>query len=806
MAFSYDKDSWDLVDDFQEAASYEACAAQYSLQQNDLRRALKRARNGIPLFCLSKSKAKSQLEDAVAQFNVHDATMTRVEEVLALDDAANSSLDLLLQVQHARSTKEVEPEQYSPSMTRALHTTFHEAIFLPCSCQHPGRPFRILDEYACALRLDGHWNVSSGESHCVFDSVVRTQLNSDWTHIQFQLPKVINKVSHPDLPDDSDRETRSHPPRELDDFCRLVQWRPRNYGIPIRMEIHMQGSMTHHRAYELAPVPSDISTENCVPMSLLEALQEESQGKSLSARSKIFLAFTLSKSFWQFYESPWMQAEWNFQTIHFFPQLNDSTATLDLQGRIPFLNIDALEPDQPFSREYEPPDWTNKIPHLHRYPYLLNLGFLLVLLCSDDPGMVVTDAKSWPAIDVSIKYKKWYRDIIKHCLPDAIADMGRNVAERREALRDNVVRPLYSLYLGMGDPDADAEGARETEIAGTQTGSGSGTDIDKIEKTPRYVRVSIFTPQLTVYPAIEMRGDEKTKNCHHRYGYDPMSSFIRNPQRNRFNLQDFGKGHERYHWKDFWKGKEEPLDEDGHGTSMLSIIMRIAPFADVCVARIAGFDKDLGDQATHTSQHLAEAIRWAVETHHVDIISMSLGWKKEYTFEGRYVVRNAISYALDQRDQKILFFAAASNFGGGKHELFPAKHPQVFSIRATDTFGVHKNFNAALPDGTEVKVYGTLGVGVPTARKGGTEEEIGRSGTSAATAITAGIAALVISYINTYGEARSWDNIKTQDGFQKLLYSMSTEPEGRKRFITLENLYNHPESFESQLDSARWAS
>ncbi len=61
-------------------------------------------------------------------------------------------------------------------------------------------------------------------------------------------------------------------------------------------------------------------------------------------------------------------------------------------------------------------------------------------------------------------------------------------------------------------------------------------------------------------------------------------------------------------WKDFWQSDLEPQDNDGHGTSMLSIIHRIAPFADVCVARIAGKDVDLKKEPKTTSNNLAKVI------------------------------------------------------------------------------------------------------------------------------------------------------------------------------------------------------
>jgi hypothetical protein len=91
---------------------------------------------------------------------------------------------------------------------------------------------------------------------------------------------------------------------------------------------------------------------------------------------------------------------------------------------------------------------------------------------------------------------------------------------------------------------------------------------------------------------------------------------------------------------------------------------------------------------------------------------MSLGWEEEQIAGGQRVVSNAIAGVLRQQDQKVLFFATASNCGSKGHDFFPAKHEQVFSIRATDADGVHLSLNAALPNSREL-VYGTLGKEVP---------------------------------------------------------------------------------------------
>jgi len=122
---------------------------------------------------------------------------------------------------------------------------------------------------------------------------------------------------------------------------------------------------------------------------------------------------------------------------------------------------------------------------------------------------------------------------------------------------------------------------------------------------------------------------------------------------------------------------------------------------------------------------------------------MSFGWSEELpSVDGVKVISKAISRAIHIRNNKILLFAAASNFGANQPELFPGTHPFVTSIRATDSLGAFKKFN---PPATDLSALGTLGWKVPstTLRSKG-EHEVGFSGTSAATPIAAGIAALML--------------------------------------------------------------
>lgn len=64
----------------------------------------------------------------------------------------------------------------------------------------------------------------------------------------------------------------------------------------------------------------------------------------------------------------------------------------------------------------------------------------------------------------------------------------------------------------------------------------------------------------------------------------------------------------QYNYKDFWDSASIPRDETGHGTAVLSVIHRIVPFADICVARFVSSLEDMKIHPKRTSRNLAQVI------------------------------------------------------------------------------------------------------------------------------------------------------------------------------------------------------
>ena len=212
----------------------------------------------------------------------------------------------------------------------------------------------------------------------------------------------------------------------------------------------------------------------------------------------------------------------------------------------------------------------------------------------------------------------------------------------------------------------------------------------------------------------------------------------------------------------------ETSDKHGHGTHVAGLVLKVAPDADIYIARVftSNVEKSTADlnQPQQVAQVRAmqinmlflarfptllwfgtnvkfpQAINFAVNEWAVDIITMSFGFPKRVAEVDEAIV-NAYS-------KKTVLFAAAANHGANKGIAYPAsKLGVVFCINATDGKGDPANFNP--PSQPNRDNFCTLGVDVDSAWTTLTtyEQPTRRmSGTSVATPIAAGLAALAMEF------------------------------------------------------------
>jgi subtilisin family serine protease len=194
---------------------------------------------------------------------------------------------------------------------------------------------------------------------------------------------------------------------------------------------------------------------------------------------------------------------------------------------------------------------------------------------------------------------------------------------------------------------------------------------------------------------------------------------------------------------------------------------------------------------------ISQAISWASKEWKADIILMSFGYMEE-----QQCISRAIRRALYERDDSILFFAAASNYGANDKEMFPARHESVISIRGTNSNGNFEDFNPPRNQNEET-VLGTLGLDVPSAWLSDHDDEVYKSGTSIAAAVAAGIAGALLGYVNGKSKESAFQDLnkklRRRHGMQALFRALAS-PTLKERC-----LYLAPWKLMGHSDETRWA-
>jgi len=203
-------------------------------------------------------------------------------------------------------------------------------------------------------------------------------------------------------------------------------------------------------------------------------------------------------------------------------------------------------------------------------------------------------------------------------------------------------------------------------------------------------------------------------------------------------------------WKDFVNLRLEPYDDNGHGTAMAGLIVAngslrgIAPDAALIVA------KALNSAGFGSSKAVADSIRFCLDpfgngTRGADIISISLGSKAPL-----FVATDVSVAAQAALDRGVFVVAAAGNDGGPFDDGdvgIPANVPLALAIGAVDSSGRIASFSSIgssvnRTDPNLKPEVAAPGVQLISTAPGAHYATV--SGTSPATAVAAGIVALLL--------------------------------------------------------------
>ncbi|KAI8191102.1 hypothetical protein KHU50_000305 [Colletotrichum sp. SAR 10_65] len=180
----------------------------------------------------------------------------------------------------------------------------------------------------------------------------------------------------------------------------------------------------------------------------------------------------------------------------------------------------------------------------------------------------------------------------------------------------------------------------------------------------------------------------------------------------------------------------------GHGTLMARLIRRVCPSAEILVIKLNVSTSEGSDKFQINVDSAIKAIEYAA-SRNVHIISMSWTTKQPTDTEKQRAFEAAMYTAISKKG--ILVFCAASDQGKAPDMTYPANaNNDCFRIGAAEATGAVR---ATVGD-THRLSYIFPGHNVSMDSGDGTEKEVeGHSGSSVATALAAGLAALIIECV-----------------------------------------------------------
>jgi hypothetical protein len=178
---------------------------------------------------------------------------------------------------------------------------------------------------------------------------------------------------------------------------------------------------------------------------------------------------------------------------------------------------------------------------------------------------------------------------------------------------------------------------------------------------------------------------------------------------------------------------------------------------------------------------------------------MSFGFKDEVP-----VIRTAINRAADRALKPCLLFAAASNYAGNEDVQWPASHDRVICVHAAD--GIGNKYSLNVGQKHPWKEFATLGCGVEAFI--GPGQQAIKNGTSVASPVAAGLAALILGEVHTKRakylrwiqgdlkkQAGDYDEmlyrLRTCGGMSRVLMKMSTFRDGYNYIRPVKLLHNN---------------
>ncbi|EFQ36019.1 subtilase [Colletotrichum graminicola M1.001] len=544
-------------------------------------------------------------------------------------------------------------------------------------------------------------------------------------------------------------------------------------GIRPRMVVH---------ARKLWQLHADVETNRLCPpqvrdvefMSLKDLLKpnrsnHESLMSSMEGKDRLILSFVLATSLLHFFKGPWLQASLSSENICFLVSHRRSLPNITK----PYLTTSCSS----LTREGLPREFNLNQPH--RFPDILSLGILLLEIARGAPiDFQESQDRCVVALECMEKWTKTCRAgrsrTIHDCLRQTISACidprefmnvlhmrSVNDFEIRRYIFERILYPLdyaLSTVYEIQSNNLHEDISRANEAGGI--GSFDHQDEDELEKQEAAdewlghldgVHDLFYKCQDLCEEAVKRA--TRVKVAVLDTGFQLPEVLQENYEgEDRINFQQSDtfvpatKGDATHDWK---------VDCDGHGSRVGQIVLRVAPAADLHVAKVFRTKDDLADP-----EMAVQAINRATHDWKVDIIIMCFGFDQIIP-----LIRKAMDDALMAKKPP-LFFAATSNDGAHKRTSWPARDISVIGISSTAGNGDVSPFNPSEKDAHPILYAFGEGVPIEVAAPRNPERLITKyvSGTSYATPVAAGLAANLLGCVRMVVES-------TFQGEDRALYS-----------------------------------
>ncbi|KAL4935316.1 hypothetical protein BDV06DRAFT_217515 [Aspergillus oleicola] len=236
----------------------------------------------------------------------------------------------------------------------------------------------------------------------------------------------------------------------LGDFCKLID---NQLGNPVHFYVQSN-------VLQVVESPNPNPCRGVFPREGLSLGQWLKEVPRISNKGKSHLAYTIAKSVWQYYNSPWMMTPWTHESIQL---LNEGTGLIGQGKPHPYLTTKLAQAIAKSKDFYHASDL------MHRYPHILALGILLIEIAAKQP--LASEDCPYPLSETAINdYYTWawttahksnlrdtvhslYEEAVNNCLNPELfggytiqqSSEVDEIKARQNALYEKIVVPLKRL-------------------------------------------------------------------------------------------------------------------------------------------------------------------------------------------------------------------------------------------------------------------------------------------------------------------------------------------------------------------------